>query len=241
MIYQTLNLYGKRKVINSLFMKIIVTKDGSHTLQHPELDETYHSIHGAVQESMHVFIEAGLKAIAHQKKQISILEIGFGTGLNAWLTALTAHELTCAVEYTTLETFPLIPEITYQLNFANSARYKKFNTLFAELHASEWEKLIHLNSFFSLEKKHIKLEDFESKKQFDLIYFDAFSPQSQPELWTVAQFSKLYKSLHNSGILVTYCAKGAVKRNLKEAGFVIETLPGPPGKREMTRAVKMIQ
>ncbi|MBK9478129.1 MAG: tRNA (5-methylaminomethyl-2-thiouridine)(34)-methyltransferase MnmD [Bacteroidetes bacterium] len=219
-------------------MKIIVTKDGSHTLQHPVLDETYHSIHGAIQESKHVFIEAGLKAIAQQKKQISLLEIGFGTGLNAWLTALTARELTCSVEYTTLETFPLAPEITNQLNFANSTMFKEHNILFAELHASEWEKLIPINSIFSLEKKQIKLEDYESEKQFDLIYFDAFSPQSQPELWTVEQFTKLYKSLNYSGILVTYCAKGAVKRNLKEAGFTIEALPGPPGKREMTRAVK---
>lgn len=234
-------MFGKKKDTNLYCMKILVTEDGSHTLQHPELDETYHSIHGAIQESKHVFIEAGLNKIAQQKKQFAILEIGFGTGLNAWLSAITAQELKYTIDYTTLEAYPLSSAITHQLNYATSALHAEHSRLFAELHACEWEKLIRINSYFTLEKKEVKLEDFASEKQFDLIYFDAFSPQSQPELWTVEQFSKLYKILNDSGILVTYCAKGAVKRNLKEAGFIIEALAGPPGKREMTRAVKMIR
>lgn len=234
-------MFGKKKDTNLYSMKILVTEDGSHTLQHPELDETYHSIHGAIQESKHVFIEAGLNKIAQQKKQFAILEIGFGTGLNAWLSAITAQELKYTIDYTTLEAYPLSSAITHQLNYATSSLHAEHSRLFAELHACEWEKLYRINSYFTLEKKEVKLENFASEKQFDLIYFDAFSPQSQPELWTVEQFTKLYKILNDSGILVTYCAKGAVKRNLKEAGFIIEALPGPPGKREMTRAVKMIR
>lgn len=212
------------------------TNDGSSTLFVPELDEHYHSIHGALQESLHVFIEAGLKS--REARSISILEIGFGTGLNAWLTAMEALKSDLHLEYMAIEKYPLTGKEIAGLNYAREEGYTTHLALFNKIHAAEWESLQTINSNFSLHKIQGDLHDFNANKAFDLVYFDAFAPSAQPDLWTEAIFEKMFTALKAGGSLVTYCAKGQVKRNMKAVGFTIEALPGPPGKREMTRAVK---
>lgn len=212
------------------------TNDGSSTLFVPELDEHYHSIHGALQESLHVFIEAGLKS--REARSISILEIGFGTGLNAWLTAIEALKSDLHLEYKAIEKYPLTSKEVARLNYAREEVYIAHLALFNKIHAAEWESLQTINSNFSLHKIQGDLHDFNANKAFDLVYFDAFAPSAQPDLWTEAIFEKMFTALKAGGSLVTYCAKGQVKRNMKAVGFTIEALPGPPGKREMTRAVK---
>ena len=215
-----------------------ITEDGSHTLFIPSLDETYHSSHGAIQESMHVFIAAGLKYI--KNKEIKILEVGFGTGLNAFLTLLEANKSETSINYTSLEAFPLEMSLVKQLNYTSELKLDgNVVALYNRLHEVEWESVQHITNEFKLKKLKIKLERFEASEKFDVIYFDAFAPQVQPEMWTVNVFEKMYNCLNNNGVLVTYCAKGIVKRALKEVGFKIESIPGPPGKREMTRAHKI--
>jgi len=220
--------------------KIITTSDGSHSIFIPELNEHYHSFHGAIQESKHVFIEAGLKYVAAQQQTISILEIGLGTGLNALLTLMEAQALSKAIHYTALEAFPLGSDITNALNYIAALDAKEYADPFELIHSSEWEKETRITTTYSLKKindtlRHVSLPG----DQFDLIYFDAFGPPVQPEMWTEEVFSKIYTTTRNKGVLVTYCAKGEVKRTLKKVGFAIENLPGPPGKREMIRAVKI--
>ena len=219
-------------------IKILPTEDGSHTLQNEALNETYHSTHGAIQESKHIFIEAGLKEIAKSKNEISILEFGFGTGLNAYLTLLENNFLKKKITYTTLEAFPVQMEIAAQLNYPQLLLNKATDALFDLLHSCNWNKRIAINSDFSFLKINKKMEDFILTEKYDLIYFDAFSPQTQPELWTKEIFKKLCDTMNDEGILVTYSAKGEVKRNLKAAGFKVVGLPGPIGKREITRAIK---
>jgi len=215
-----------------------ITEDGSHTLFIPSLDETYHSSHGAIQESMHVFIAAGLKYI--KNKEIKVLEVGFGTGLNAFLTLLEANKSETSINYTSLEAFPLEMSLVKQLNYTSELKLDgNVVALYNRLHEVEWESVQHITNEFKLKKLKIKLERFEASEKFDVIYFDAFAPQVQPEMWTVNVFEKMYNCLNNNGVLVTYCAKGIVKRALKEVGFKIESIPGPPGKREMTRAHKI--
>ena len=218
--------------------EIKITADGSHTLFIPSLDETYHSSHGAIQESMHVFIDAGLKSI--KNKEIKVLEIGFGTGLNAFLTLLEVNKSETRIDYTSLEAFPLEMSLVKQLNYTSELKLEgHFVALYNRLHEVEWESVQHVSNEFKLKKLKIKLDRFEASEKFDVIYFDAFSPQVQPEMWTVNVFEKMYNCLNNNSVLVTYCAKGIVKRALKEVGFKIESIPGPPGKREMTRAHKI--
>jgi len=215
-----------------------ITADGSHTLYVPNLDETYHSSHGAIQEAMHVFINAGLNFI--NKSDLKVLEIGFGTGLNAFLTLLEASKRSRNIKYTSLEAYPLDQEIISQLNYTEELNSTpKEIELFNELHQVEWESYQQITEQFRLSKKQVKLSEFKPTEQFDVIYFDAFGPRVQPNMWTVPIFEAMYKCLAKDGVLVTYCAKGSVKRALKEVGFEIEALPGPPGKREMTRAIKV--
>ncbi|MDT8412309.1 MAG: tRNA (5-methylaminomethyl-2-thiouridine)(34)-methyltransferase MnmD [Vicingaceae bacterium] len=219
-------------------MELKKTADGSHTLFIPELNETYHSIHGAIQESQHVFIKNGLHYFG-DKKTIHILEIGFGTGLNALLTLLAIENSSQIVNYVSLEKFPLSNELIQQLNYPTQLKIDTAQTaLFNQLHTCQWNTPTPISNNFDLLKIEEDLADFQTTTTFDLIYFDAFAPEKQAELWTDVIFSKIYSLLNTGGILVTYCAKGVVKRTLKSVGFQLETLPGPPGKREMIRAIK---
>jgi tRNA U34 5-methylaminomethyl-2-thiouridine-forming methyltransferase MnmC len=244
----------KKVQLEKFRREIVVTKDGSPSLFLPEHNEHYHSIHGAVQESMHVFMKMGLEKIQDSKlkiensavdarqESISILEIGFGTGLNVFLTFQRVNvkgkvKGDVDVEYTSIEAFPLKEEEWSAINYANSEEEKN---VFEDLHRAEWNKKVQLSENFSLTKLEITLENyFPEPESFDLIFFDAFSPRVQPELWTEEVFKKMFSSLKKGGILVTYCAKGQVRRNMKAAGFEVERAPGPPGKREMLRGFKI--
>lgn len=212
------------------------TADGSSTLFVQELQEHYHSINGAFQESRHIFIGYGLNST--EKAQLRILEVGFGTGLNAWLTALAAKSSNKNVTYLALEKFPLTHEEIDLLNYPELADSSFSAELFQAIHDAEWEKEIALTPHFTLQKMENDALSFASSQTFDIIYFDAFAPAVQPELWTEEMFRKMHNALNPGGILVTYCAQGQVKRNMKSVGFRIERLPGPAGKREITRAVK---
>ena len=200
------------------------TEDGSPTLYNPLFGEHYHSIHGAVQESMHIFIEAGLHSwLRNSKKQsLHILEVGFGTGLNALLTALDEQSQELSLHYTSLELYPVQKDIYSQLHF--DMKHRDSDKCLQELHTAPWDKAISLqcNPHFTLEKRHCALQEFSATHPIDLIYFDAFSPDKS----------------HSGAIIVTYCAKGEVRRRLQRAGWQVERLAGPPGKREMLRGTK---
>jgi len=216
-------------------IEIIQTSDGSNSLHHRELDETYHSIHGAIQESKHVFINAGLHYL-NQKQELQIFEVGLGTGLNTLLTFIENKHQT--INYTAIEAYPISIEVAEKLNYLQLLNAIKQEPIFKTIHTCEWNKSIALSELFSFKKVQSKLQLFDSELSFDLIYFDAFGPRAQPEMWTEEIFEKLYHLTSEGGILVSYCAKGEVKRTLKKVGFEVESLPGPPGKREMTRALK---
>lgn len=224
-----MNSFPKRKIVH--------TEDDSTTIYFPEFDEHYHSVHGAMQESKHVFIESGWKKVAEKKKEISILEIGLGTGLNAFLVMLESlGDGSLKIFYEALEKFPVDLSDVLQLNYADDENIKYF----LALHESKWNEENFLLDNFTLKKNKIALEDFIPKENiYDLIFFDAFSPEKQPELWTEEIFRKMFSSMKPGGILVTYCAKGQVRRNMIAAGFSVERLAGPPGKREMLRAGKI--
>lgn len=220
---------------------IKTTGDGSKTLFHAKLNEHYHSIHGALTESRHVFIQHGLSLYysSGMRNEISILEIGLGTGLNAALTMSKADELNTRVHYTALETHPVNSDILFQMEYDKILSTKEFEAL-TLIHSADWEKRVETAPFFSLLKLNIPVQDFDSKEHFDIIYFDAFAPEKQPEMWTEAIFKSCFDWLIPGGILVSYCAKGQFKRDLKSVGFDVKKYPGPPGKREITVAVKPI-
>ncbi|MBK6930262.1 MAG: tRNA (5-methylaminomethyl-2-thiouridine)(34)-methyltransferase MnmD [Saprospirales bacterium] len=219
-------------------MALIVTQDGSHSLLAEQYGVTYHSRYGAVTESGHVFIDAGLRFKAVVQPEIAILEVGFGTGLNAFMTWMEAERRNLRVCYTALEAYPIALEEAAVFNFAEQMGLSARQSDFLRLHHCAWGRSVKLSDHFSLHKKQIRLEAYRSTAAFDLIYFDAFAPQAQPELWTERIFTVLHKALHPDGVLVTYCAQGDFKRTLKKVGFEVERLEGPPGKREMTRAWK---
>ena len=219
-------------------LKLVVTNDGSNSVFSEKFNQQYHSLHGALQESLHVFIHAGLKFKQQTLNEISILEIGFGTGLNALLTLIEISKSNTKINFTTIEKYPLATDIIEHLNYHNVISENNCAAFFNQLHACNWNAFNDITNSFSLIKMQIDIEEIIFKNEFDIIYFDAFAPNTQPELWTIAIFEKMYNALKSNGILVTYCAKGEVKRNLKAAGFEIEALPGPIGKREMTRATK---
>lgn len=224
-----------------MHLEIRQTKDGSNTLYVPELNEHYHSVHGALQESQHVFIKHGLEYALEQKRDVKILEVGFGTGLNAILTFPYALAQKAFVQYDTLEKYPLTQEVVEQLHFEQFILNPELLDFFKKMHAAPWNEPVDLIPYFTLQKIHETLEEFSPPDSYyDVVYFDAFAPEKQPELWTEAVFTKLYKAVRPGGVLVTYCAKGAFKRNLKAAGFIVEALPGPPGKREMTRGIRPV-
>jgi tRNA U34 5-methylaminomethyl-2-thiouridine-forming methyltransferase MnmC len=218
--------------------EIKITADGSHTLYVPNLDETYHSVHGAIQEAMHVYINAGLNYF-NDKKELAILEVGFGTGLNTFLTYREAIKKELNINYSAIEAYPLSIEEISKLNYLQELAADQFEMeVFDKIHKSKWEVSEPISNMFSLRKLNMLLQDFAENNQYDVIYFDAFGPMVQPELWEEVILKNMYNSLKSNGILVTYCAKGSVKRALKQVGFTVENIPGPPGKREMTRAIK---
>ena len=215
---------------------IINTSDGSQTIEIPEWQVTYHSHHGAVQESRHVFIEAGLRPLLQRNtNQINILEIGFGTGLNALLTLAETAALPYPIRYTAIELFPLDTDIVSLLEYDKIIGFK---SEFEAMHQATWGEKVQISANFELLKLQTPIETFEQTGAFDLIYFDAFSPVTQPELWSETVMQLIFDALSAGGVLTTYCAKGVVKRTLKSVGFRVESLAGPPGKREMTRATK---
>ena len=220
-------------------IQIITTGDGSHSLLNTALNETYHSVHGAKRESVHVFIKNGLEYFLdkNSKETVQIFEVGFGTGLNALLTAGFAAGSQQKVSYTSIEAFPLSVEIVDQLNYPESDHEKN---IFQKLHTVPWEEEASINDFFTLKKIKTTLQQIQFRENsFDMIFFDAFAPSKQPELWEIDILEKVCRALKTGGVFTTYCAKGQLKRDLKSLGFLVETLPGPPGKKEMVRALKI--
>lgn len=212
-----------------------ITADGSHTLFIPSMDEHYHSVNGAVQESRHVFIEAGMHRV--EKDAFHVMEIGFGTGLNAFLTLLEASCLTKRVVYHSVELYPLQTALVQTLNYPEVICKEKAS-LFYALHEAEWDTFVPITSFFTLHKIAGDSNRISLPEHIDLIYFDAFAPDKQPGMWNQAIFNRLYEHTATNGILTTYCAKGVVRRMMQEAGYAVERIPGPPGKREMLRAIR---
>lgn len=209
-----------------------ITLDGSSTLYSDQFDQHYHSVHGAVQESQHVFLDKGL-AECQQTEPLRILEMGFGTGLNALMTAMQAP---MSVHYLSLEAYPISPEQLAQLNYGKLLQVEE---LFTDIHEAAWDKTVSISPRFTLEKRLGMLEAFEGTSEIDLVYWDAFAPGAQPELWTEEVFRSILSWMNPGGILTTYCAKGDVRRAMIAAGFQIEKVPGPPGKREMLRARRL--
>ena len=216
-------------------LEIITTSDGSHTLRNVQLNETYHSVHGAVQESLHVFIKNGIEYFrtTNQRDSVSVFEVGFGTGLNTLLTLQYAVRNRIPVRYSTIEAFPLPGDVLEKLNYGGEDR--KF---FDAIHGAPWEQEVSVVPEFKLLKLKISLHDLASKHACDVIYFDAFAPSVQPDMWTITALDQVTSLLTEGGVFVTYSAKGQLKRDLQELGLQVETLPGPPGKNQMVRAIR---
>lgn len=227
---------NKEALHKTVKREIITTADGSVTLRLPEWDETYHSRHGAIQEAEHVFISSGLELF--RGKSTNILEIGFGTGLNCFLTYVHTLGWKVPISYTGIEAYPVLASEAALLNYPELVAAGIHKKEFLSMHMGTWENIIEVPPHFSLIKKQLKFEDFNQQNEFDLIYFDAFGFRFQPELWSEAIFQSMSNALRTGGVLVTYAARSVIRKNLKAAGFTVETLPGPPGKREMTRAFK---
>ena len=250
-------------------LKIIETADGSRSIYNEDLDETYHSRHGALQEAMHVFIKMGLQPLLDQRNSLDVLEIGFGTGLNAWLTACEVDsvirsnakkksdfksELECESEwkekseyrrgevninYVGIEAYPLSEKQLEDVNYTSLSEDAGEKTFLDAIQNCKWEEEVPIHSQFSLTKRKLFFNEIEDEDCFDLIYFDAFGPRVQPDLWTVEIFDKMYNALRRGGVLTTYSAKGDVRRAMIEVGFKVDRVPGPPGKREMLVAKKV--
>lgn len=216
--------------------KVIITADGSKTIQLEDWNEQYHSKHGAVQEAYHVFIEHGLRLFSDQ--QLNILEIGFGTGLNALITFLEAPSRNLTIEYVGVEAYPVSMDEVEALDYGHQLQIDHASDVFEQLHKIPWEEIVLITDYFSLQKQKKDFRAINDKNVFNLIYFDAFGARVQPDLWTEEIFSLMYNALNKDGILVTYAAKGSVRRAMQSVGFSVERLPGPPGKREMLRARK---
>jgi tRNA U34 5-methylaminomethyl-2-thiouridine-forming methyltransferase MnmC len=219
--------------------RLLITEDGSHTIYLPEIKETYHSTHGAIRESEHVFIRHGLKYAQQQgKKNIKVFELGFGTGLNALLSWIYAVRNQISINYHTIEAYPLTREDTEVLNYTSLIDAANATDKFDKIHQCAWNEVVGLSPCFQLQKIEQLMQGFRTDMQFDVCYFDAFAPSKQAEMWEIAVLEKVNNLLVPQGVLVTYCAKGQLKRDLKSLGFEVESLPGPPGKKEMVRAVK---
>lgn len=218
--------------------EFLKTGDGSMTIHIPEWNEQYHSKHGAINEALHVFIQAGLQHFINTSlsKEVNILEIGFGTGLNAFLTQLFSEKEQIKIEYTGVEAYPILLSEIKELNYPKLLQTP--DEVFEKLHQAPWEILTQISENFKLKKRKQFFSEIDDYEAFHLIYFDAFGARVQPELWTEAIFEKMYCALKTDGILATYAAKGSVRRAMESVGFKVERLPGPPGKREMLRAVR---
>ncbi|WP_346883588.1 tRNA (5-methylaminomethyl-2-thiouridine)(34)-methyltransferase MnmD [uncultured Algibacter sp.] len=230
--------------------EVVITADGSSTIHLPDWDEQYHSKHGAIQEAYHVFITHGLRYFVSKKtsstdiglnkheNDISILEIGFGTGLNAFITLLEAETLKQSINYVGVEGYPVDLNEIKQLNYVKELGAAKYESLFDNIHSVSWDEKHVVSNSFSLIKQNKFFSEINDINAFNIIYFDAFGARVQPELWTESIFLKMYNALKPKGIIVTYAAKGSVRRAMQAVGFIVERLPGPPGKREMLRGTK---
>ena len=216
--------------------QIVKTSDGSHTIYVPELNEHYHSIHGAVQESQHIFIREGYDNC--NAEPLNIFEAGFGTGLNALLTSVRAVKENREVYYTSIEKYPVGSDLIMSLNHYEFAG-PDGKRIFELIQSSPWEQMNCICNNFNLRKINGDLSDYIPEYPIDLVYFDAFGPDKQPSMWTREIFERISSAMRSGGILVTYSSKGEVKRNLRSAGFYVKLLPGPPGKREMISAKKI--
>lgn len=215
--------------------EIITTNDGSSSIYIPEMDESYHSVHGAVQEALHVFIKNGLGLFS--SNEINVFELGFGTGLNAFLSEQYSSQNSILINYHSIEAFPVEVSLVKLLNYNDIIKYNV--EVFDSIHSAKWEVLNRISETFQLKKIEAKIQDFElDKNHYDIVFFDAFGPRAQSEIWSIEILQKMYDCLKPNGKLVTYCAQGQFKRDLKSIGFKVENLPGPPGKREMTVATK---
>lgn len=220
-------------------LELIITEDGSHSVMNKTLNEGYHSRYGAISESSHVYIETGLSFAANNLKSINLLEIGLGTGLNALLSYKWAITNNIKINYTGIEPFPVPAEILEELNYPKIENFPDANNIFRHIHQCKSNQLSKVNDFFSFIWKNTTIEKVPlNPDYYNVVYFDAFAPQIQPQLWTEIIFSKIFKAMKNGGILTTYSAKGSVRRNLQTAGFTVERLSGPKGKREILRALK---
>ena len=216
--------------------EIIQTQDGSTTIHLPEWEESYHSKHGAIQEAYHVFIKSGLELFPN--KSISVLEIGFGTGLNAFITYLEAKKSQQIINYVGVEAYPVLEEEAVLMNYVGELQAQEEQGVFTGMHQSTWEEKHVLATNFNFTKRQQFFQDITDVNQFDLIYFDAFGFKVQPELWSLEIFQKMYLALKTGGVLVTYACRSSIKNAMLESGFTVEKLPGAPGKREMLRATK---
>ena len=219
---------------------IITTSDGSKTIQIGEWNEQYHSIHGAIQEAKHVFIKMGLHYFLelHKVKSLRVLEMGLGTGLNAFITALESEIKNLHVYYEAIEAHPVLKHELSQLNYPELLANDNQHSLFNNIHDVSWGISNPISTNFTLNKIQQDFLELEHKSSFDLVYFDAFGPRVQPHLWTSTMFKRIFNALKPHGVLVTYSAKGVVRRSMQAVGFSVERLDGPPGKREMLRATK---
>lgn len=217
---------------------IIITADVSTTIHLPDWDEQYHSKHGAIQEAYHVFIRKGLDLF---EGQVAVLEIGFGTGLNALITLIESNQRNLVLNYTGVEAYPVAESEVKQLNYIALLGAQQYAALFSKIHGLSWGEQHSISPNFKLTKCQQFFTDIKEKSCYDLIYFDAFGARVQPELWTELVFEIMYNALKNNGVLVTYAAKGSVRRAMQAVGFSVERLPGPPGKREMLRATKTLE
>lgn len=215
---------------------IVTTADGSKTIRIPDWDEAYHSMHGAVQEAYHVFIAQGLQLF--RDREINILEIGFGTGLNALITLLEAPKQQLGIAYTGVEAFPVSLGEVQELNYCQRLGAVELEEEFLAMHRAPWDQRVAIRPGFALTKQKKEFQQIGDLDRYHLIYYDAFGARVQPELWTEDLFLTMYRALKEGGVLVTYAAKGSVRRAMQEVGFIVERLPGPPGKREMLRATR---
>ena len=225
--------------------EILTTQDGSTTIHLPDWDESYHSKHGAIQEAYHVFIKSGFSFFTepdrkslNEEKSISILEIGFGTGLNAFITYLEAQKNNQDINYVGVEAYPIAVDEALQMNYVSQLDATDESLIFNKMHETVWEEKQTLSSTFSLTKRKQFFQDIDDVNAFDLIYFDAFGFRVQPELWSLEVFQKMFQAMKSGGVLVTYACRSSIKKAMLESGFTVEKLPGAPGKREMLRAIK---